>query len=204
MLTTRDRALHDARRCDWKVGFSPQGWQSNCILLQVDSANYMRNIALSHHFAKIQKHLDVLGDAIDGDISVGKPSQMRNIFYWLGFDVMSDFVFSKSFGMLRTQTWHHMVVRLRQALSLLGPASPAPWLIQIAFRVAPRIYQIGDWFGMAAWTHKQIDARLQEGPEKRDNPDLVHYLLEQKGGVRTQETLLRMRGDSLNAIVAGR
>ncbi|KAK2591112.1 hypothetical protein QQS21_011200 [Conoideocrella luteorostrata] len=183
LLTTRDRAVHDARRRDWKVGFSPQ--------------------ALVYHSNKILKHLDILGDVIDDDIFAGKPSQMRDLFYWLGFDVMSDFVFSKSFGMLRTQKWHYMIIRLQRALSLLGPVSPAPWLIQIAFRAAPRVCQIGDWFEMAAWTHEQINARLETGSEKQDKPDLVHYLLEQKESVPTHERILRMRGDSLNAIVAG-
>jgi cytochrome P450 len=183
LLTTRNRELHDARRKDWKVGFSPQ--------------------ALAHHFDKILTHLDALTDAIDGSLLEGKPVRMRDMFYWLGFDVMSDFVFSKSFGMLNTQTWHHMVIRLQRALSLLGPASPAPWLIHIAFRVAPRVYQIGDWFGMAEWTHEQIRDRLEAGSEKEHKPDLVHYLLEQKGGVQTPETILKIRGDSLNAIVAG-
>lgn len=163
----------------------------------------MRSLALAYHFDKILKHLDILDTAIDGDISTEKTSEMRDLFYWLGFDVMSDFVFSKSFGMLRTQNWHYMVIRLQRALSLLGPASPAPWLIQIAFRVAPRVYQIGDWFGMAEWTHEQINTRLAAGSEKQDQPDLVHYLLEQQEGERTPEAILKMRGDSLNAIVAG-
>ncbi|KAH7326308.1 cytochrome P450 [Stachybotrys elegans] len=183
LLTTRDRGLHDARRRDWKVGFSPQ--------------------ALSNHFQKMLKHLDGLCLALDSDIAAKKPTQMRDVFYWLGFDFMGDFVFSRSFDMLGTRKWDYMVIRLQRAMSLLGPVSPAPWLIQLAFRVAPRVYQIGDWFGMAAWTHQQVAHRLDNPPKDNDGPDLVHYLLEQNEGVRTQEAILRMRGDSLNAMVAG-
>jgi hypothetical protein len=106
--------------------------------------------------------------------------------------------------MLRDHEWHYMVIRLQRALSLLGPASPAPWLIQIAFRIAPRIGQIGDWFEMTSWTHKQISARLEAGGEKQAAPDLVHYLLEKSAEPRSAEGVRRMRGDSLNAIVAGR
>ncbi|KAI9643581.1 hypothetical protein NHQ30_008202 [Ciborinia camelliae] len=159
--------------------------------------------ALAYHFAKTVKHVEILGTIIESSIVAGKPCQMRDLFYWLGFDIMGDFVFNKSFNMLNNQEWHHMVVRLQRALSLLGPASPAPWLIQIAFRIAPRIYQIGDWFEMTAWTHEQIGARLDTGFEKQPTPDLVHYLLEKSDEPRTAEGVRRMRGDSLNAIVAG-
>ena len=41
---------------------------------------------------------------------------MRDLLYWLGFDIMGDFVFNKSFNMLHDQKWHHMVVRLQLAL----------------------------------------------------------------------------------------
>ncbi|KAI1431257.1 cytochrome P450 [Xylaria sp. CBS 124048] len=183
LLTTRDRALHDERRRNWKMCFSPQ--------------------ALSFHFAKTLKHVDILDRLIESRIEANEPCQMRDLFYWLGFDVMGDFVFNKSFDMLSSGKWHHMVINLQRALALLGPVSPAPWLIQIAFRVAPRVYQIGDWFKMTAWTHVQIGERLKAGPEKQPTPDLVHYLLEQSEGPRTTESVLKMRGDSLNAIVAG-
>jgi hypothetical protein len=153
---------------------------------------------------KTAKHVEILSTIIEQHITAAKPCHMRDLFYWLGFDIMGDFVFNKSFDMLNNQDWHHMVVRLQRALSLLGPASPAPWLIQIAFRIAPRIYQIGDWFEMTAWTHQQIGARLKNGFEKQPTPDLVHYLLEKSQEPRTAEGVRRMRGDSLNAIVAGR
>ncbi|TAQ86938.1 hypothetical protein B7494_g4735 [Chlorociboria aeruginascens] len=183
LLTTRARPLHDSRRRDWKECFSPP--------------------ALAHHFAKTLTHVEILSNMIEGNIVAAKPCNMRDLFYWLGFDIMGDFIFNKSFDMLNNQEWHHMVVRLQRALSLLGPASPAPWLIQLAFRVFPRIYQIGDWFGMTDWTHEQIGERLDAGFEKQPTPDLVHYLLEKNGEPRTKEGVRRMRGDSLNAIVAG-
>ncbi|KAF7531612.1 hypothetical protein G7054_g8695 [Neopestalotiopsis clavispora] len=140
-------------------------------------------IALTLHFSKTLNHVDNLERLIDGHIKAGKPCEMRDMAYWFGFDVMGDFVFNKSFRMLSDGKWHHMVVRLQKALGLLGP--------------------IGDWFHMTGWTHKQINARLEDGFEKQPQPDLVHYLLETSDQPRTAEEILRMRGDSLNAIVAG-
>ncbi|KAK4185891.1 cytochrome P450 [Podospora australis] len=186
LLTTRNRAVHDERRKDWKTCFSPP--------------------ALAEHFQKSIKHVSNLDKLLSASVTKQQPVAMRNLCYWLGFDMMGDFVMNSSFGMLETQEWHHMVVRLQKALGLLGPVSPAPWLIQLAFRVFPRVWRIKDWFEMTAWSHVQIDARLKAGWEKQPTPDLVHYLLETKvpeGHKRTQEDLLKMRGDSLNAIVAG-
>lgn len=57
---------------------------------------------------------------------------------------------------------------------------------------------------MSAWTHDQIGDRLKAGFDKQERPDLVHYLVELKDAPQTPATILRMRGDSLNAMVAGR
>lgn len=87
---------------------------------------------------------------------------------------------------------------------LVGPANPCPWLLQIAFHSLPRVWKIGDWFGMTAWTYDQIGTRLDKGFEKQSGPDLVHYLLEKSDQPRTETSMRKMRGDSLNAIIAGR
>lgn len=160
--------------------------------------------ALAYHFDKTLEHVEILSKVIEADARADRPSQMRNLLSWLSFDIMGDFIFSKSFDMLSGQEWHHVVVRLKNALSLLGIASPAPWLIQLAFRIGPPIWKIGDWHKSAAWIHKQIGARLETSFDKKFKPDLVYYLMEQNGVSRTPENVLRMRGDSLNAIVAGR
>ncbi|KAK0634267.1 cytochrome P450 [Bombardia bombarda] len=183
LLTTRDRVLHDIRRKEWKECFSPK--------------------ALAFHFQKSVAQVAILDKVLAANAEAGKPCDMRDLFYWLGFDIMGDFIFNKSFDMLVTQEWHHMVIGLQRALSLLGPTNPAPWLIQLAFHVFPRIYQIGDWFRMTAWCYDQIGTRLEDGFEKQPTPDLVHYLLEKSDAPRTADSVNRMRGDSLNAIVAG-
>lgn len=160
--------------------------------------------ALASHAEKALKHADVLEEAIHADASAGRPSAMRDLFYWYGFDLMGDFVMNKPFGMLREKKWQHMVVRLQHALSVLGPASPAPWLIQLAFRLGPKIYQVRSWNLMAKWSWDEIHARLRDGFEKQPAPDLIHYLLEETNRSGDLESLYTMRGDTLQAIVAGR
>lgn len=74
---------------------------------------------------------------------------------------MGDFVFNKPFNMLQDQKWHHIIVLLQRALSLLGPFSAVPWLIQIGFKLMPRVWILKDWFDMVAWCEKQMHERLQ-------------------------------------------
>lgn len=57
---------------------------------------------------------------------------------------------------------------------------------------------------MVAWTNEQIRTRLNAGFEKQSAQDLVYYLMEKGDQPRSAEGVRRMRGDSLNAIVAGR
>jgi hypothetical protein len=83
------------------------------------------------------------------------------LFYWLGFDRMGDFIFSQTFNMLSRQEWHYIIVLMQRALSLLGPLSPVPWFIHIAFKLFPRVWILKDWFRMVAWCEEQMLKRLQ-------------------------------------------
>jgi hypothetical protein len=86
---------------------------------------------------------------------------MKNLLYWFGFDAMGDFVLSDSFNMLRDESWHHILQKGRNAMSLLGPLGPTPWLFQIALRLLPRVWVIKDWYGMVQWAEVQMKNRLE-------------------------------------------
>ncbi|KAF6811049.1 cytochrome p450 [Colletotrichum sojae] len=184
LVTTRVKPIHAARRREWNRGFSAQ--------------------ALIQHESKILKYIEQLDSCIAADAAAGVASEVRNLFFWFGFDVMGDFVFSKSFDMLHQQQWHHIIVRLQRALSLLGPFSPAPWLIQVGFKLAPRVGVLRDWFDMVEWCERQMRARLDDEKPKPVVPDLAYYLMEMDDGqTGMQDRLTWLFGDSLLAIVAG-
>ncbi|KAK2053246.1 cytochrome P450 [Colletotrichum caudatum] len=185
LVTTRVKPIHAARRREWNRGFSAQ--------------------ALVQHETKILKWIEQLDICIEADAKAHTPSDVRDLFFWFGFDVMGDFVFSKSFDMLHQQQWHHIIVRLQRALSLLGPFSPAPWLIQVGFKLGPRVSVLKDWFDMVAWCERQMRVRLDDATPKPGAPDLAHYLMELNDGQteQQQDRLTWLFGDSLLAIVAG-
>ncbi|GKT57817.1 cytochrome P450 [Colletotrichum tofieldiae] len=184
LVTTRIKPIHAARRREWNRGFSAQ--------------------ALIQHESKILKYIEQLDLCIEADAKARVPSEVRDLFFWFGFDVMGDFVFSKSFDMLHQQQWHHIIVRLQRALSLLGPFSPAPWLIQVGFKLGPRVNVLKDWFDMVAWCERQMRVRLDDATPKPAMPDLAHYLMElDDGQTEKKDRLTWLFGDSLLAIVAG-
>lgn len=158
------------------------------------------------HEAKTLKYIDQLDQCIEADARSGKVTDMRNLLLWFGFDAMGEFVFSKSFGMLEKQQWHHIIVRLQRALSLLGPLSSVPWLVQIAFKLAPRISVLKDWSDTVAWCQLQMRERCANG-STHQSQDLSHYLMEKDSkdqeGVDADKWAWAA-GDSLLAIVAGR
>ncbi|KAM0254291.1 hypothetical protein ACHAQJ_006931 [Trichoderma viride] len=185
LVTTRNKPVHAARRREWNSGFTTK--------------------ALLEHEAKILKYVDKLDQCIEADAKSEKVTDMRNLLLWFGFDIMGEFVFSKSFGMLEKQEWHHIIVRLQRALSLLGPLSPVPWLIQIAFKLAPRISVLKDWFDTVAWCQSQMGERLADGSANLSQ-DLSYYLMEKDSedrGLLDSDKWLWAAGDSLLAIVAG-
>ena len=124
--------------------------------------------------------------------------------------------------MLQDREWHHIVVLLQRALSLLGPFSPVPWLLQLGLNCMPRIWVVKDWFDMIAWCELQMRERVkvvlnvhndlnwfsddcQEPQGKIVEPDVAHYLVED---ARTKqfgkESWAWLNEDSLLVIVAGR
>ncbi|KAI0838421.1 cytochrome P450 [Hypoxylon sp. FL0890] len=184
LVSARNKDVHAARRREWVRGFTSK--------------------ALLQHEEKVLKHVDELERRIDHDALLRKPSEVRDLFYWFGFDAMGDFVFNKSFNMLHDQKWHYIVLRLQRALSLLGPLSPAPWLVQLGLRLGPRTWVLGDWHDSVEWAKNTMRARIEEGSAKQPAPDLTQYMMEEPGAEAiTEEKLYWMHGDSLLAIVAG-
>ncbi|KAJ5716177.1 hypothetical protein N7493_008088 [Penicillium malachiteum] len=181
LVTARMKKLHGARRRQWNRGFT--------------------SLALDEYQSRLIPLIDQLERCIDGDISTEKVSEMTDLLYWIGFDRMGDFIFSRTFNMLSQKEWHHVIVLLQRALSLLGPLSPLPWLLHICFKLLPRIWILKDWFCMVSWCEKQLTERLEFNEKTPKVLDVAHYLLEDARENPHQFPWLT--GDSILAIVAG-
>jgi hypothetical protein len=169
-----------------------------------ENPNRVLTAALAQHEDKILKHIENLDQCIERDALSKKTSEMRDLCFWFSFDAMGDFVFNKSFNMLSSHKWHYVIVRLQNALSLLGPLSPAPWLVQLGLRLGPKVWVLKDWHDSVAWAKGEMRTRLEDGLENQKAPDLTYYLMEQEEKPSFKDSLYWMQGDSLLAIVAGR
>lgn len=87
---------------------------------------------------------------------------------------MGEFIFSRTFNMLSRREWHHIIVLMQRALSLLGPLSPIPWFIHIAFKLFPRVWILKDWFRMVAWCEERMLERLEASIIIQKFSNIVH------------------------------
>ncbi|KAL9133026.1 MAG: hypothetical protein Q9175_005796 [Cornicularia normoerica] len=177
--TTRSKKEHDQRRRTWDHAFTVK--------------------ALEGYELRIQKFGELLEKHIAS--TAGIPIDVSTWFYFLSFDVMGDFAFAKSFGMLEDKEWHYAVLMLRRALNLLGPFSSVPWVIQLAFSF-PFIPIVRDWNKMIKWCADRMTDRIQADVDK---PDISSFLIDgSKKKNRLKQDRFWLNGDSVALIVAGR
>ncbi|KAL3476861.1 cytochrome P450 [Aspergillus californicus] len=179
LVTTREKELHRDRRRRWNRGFTVK--------------------ALAQYKSKILTPIAQLDTVIKSNIATETVSEVSDLLFWLTFDRMGEFVLGRSFGMLRNKSWHSIILLLQKAMSLLGPLGPTPWVVQIAFKLMPRVGGLGDWFTMVAWCESQVrKIRIPDEIDPR-TAILAHYLKDGSGGMGSEA----LTGDSISAIVAG-
>ncbi|KAI1740506.1 cytochrome P450, partial [Xylaria scruposa] len=179
--TTRSTKDHDARRRVWDRGFSIK--------------------ALEAYQIRIVEYAELLASRIEILAKGKRPVNVSDWFYWFTFDVMGEFAFARSFSMLQNERWHFAVTLLRNAMGLLGPFSPVPWMAQIAFYVTPWMHIVRDWLQMMKWCKDRMADRIQA---RVDRQDVSHWLIEasvKRGSLEADREWLN--GDAVTIIVAG-
>ncbi|KAI9667972.1 MAG: hypothetical protein M1821_000792 [Bathelium mastoideum] len=179
LFAARNKAIHMKRRRTWQYGFSPS--------------------AIEHHEEKVLRWVDELDKQLERRARDGSVVNATDFFLWFTFDLMGDFTFSKSFGMLETQQWHNIIVKTQNARALLGPLTATPWLLHIGVKILPRVLWVKDWYDSVEWCQAQMVERLSKGAPS-GVPDLTSYFMESNRGDKADPWL---RGDSLLAILAG-
>ena len=130
-------------------------------IIKRDTRTLLTGLALDGYQERALRFVDQLDCCIEADVAAGRVSEVTDLLYWFGFDRMGDFIFNKTFDMLSRQRWHHVILLLQRALSILGPLGPVPWLVQIAFKVLPRVGILKDWFDMMTWCEAQMLDRMK-------------------------------------------
>lgn len=90
-----------------------------------------------------------------------RPIVMNDLMYFFAFDSMGDFAFSEDFGMMKNQRWHSSIAKLRSALTLLGPFSPAIWIPRLGFAFIPTFWKVGHWFHMLEFCDQCMSRRMK-------------------------------------------
>ncbi len=139
--TTRSKPDHDKRRRIWNHGFSAK--------------------ALAMYEDRVTEYAEKLENRIADLAAKNQPVNVSSWFYWFTFDVMGEFAFARSFGMLQNEEWHFAVIMLRKAMRLLGPLSPVPWLAQIGFNIVPWLWVVRDWLAMLDWCRERMSERIK-------------------------------------------
>ncbi|KAL8670626.1 MAG: hypothetical protein Q9168_004837 [Polycauliona sp. 1 TL-2023] len=176
--TYRGKTEHKHRRRIWDHAFTTE--------------------ALENHNIHIKAYAHQLENIISNKI--GEPVNVNRLCYWFSFDVMGQFAFSRSFGMLETQAWHHVIQILRAGLRMVGPLTPVPWLVRIGFDL-PVMSVIRDFQKMEAWCAAQMDERIESHGDQSDvSSYLINWSLQHN---RISQDKPILYGDAIAIIIAG-
>lgn len=64
---------------------------------------------------------------------------------------------------MEKREYHAAIRKLRSAITLLGPFSPAIWIPRLGFAFIPGLWKVKDWFGMLAFCDSCMERRMKVG-----------------------------------------
>jgi hypothetical protein len=80
---------------------------------------------------------------------------MNDLLYQMTFDVLIDIGFGQTNEEVRDGA-----SKLGGSLSILGPTTPSPWILRIAFALFPRVWNIPRWFKFLDMTQSIVMKRI--------------------------------------------
>jgi hypothetical protein len=119
----------------------------------------IRNAAINQYTTRALYYVSKIEEIVAKDAAAGQATDVSEIIRWFSFDFMGDFVFGTSFHLIDNQEWHWIVLRLQNAMNLLGPFSPVPWLIQLSLHLMPFFPMTRNFLEMSSWCKQQMDRR---------------------------------------------
>jgi cytochrome P450 len=179
----RDQDAHDKRRRLWVQAVSAKNLPT-----------YERHIA--DHAATLEKVVRAQADAA-ANVS------FRDLACWFAFDNMGMFLMSESFDMIRDQSDHWVVDKMRRALTMLGLCQYVPWTSQLGFKYGRGLSLVRDYHATMRW----CGDRMKDCADGKhgDAVNIGSYLVADsvRNGTVEQDRNLLM-GEGIIGIVAGR
>ncbi|KAF2653512.1 putative benzoate 4-monooxygenase cytochrome P450 [Lophiostoma macrostomum CBS 122681] len=174
---TRIPEIHRVRRRLWDQGLSAKALQTYQDKINAKVKQLKANI-----FQRLETKINC-----------------TELFVYFGFDVMGEFAFGESFGMLESNRQHAGIQIIKKGMLVVGRFTPVPWLI-LLLQSLPFVK--ADWYRLQAFAHEQVLKRIAM---KRDDQDVISKLIE--GGRdpddATKIDMHWLLGDALTMIVAG-
>lgn len=133
-----------------------------------------RAVAMKDYLPDVRRQVAKLKDVISK--SNEAPINMSDLMQMFAFDSMGHFCYDRSFDQIERNQWHDAAVKQRSALSLLGPFTPLPWAIIMAFRFFPGSWKVKDWNDMAGFCEGTMQERITVSPgaiERRMSMKLI-------------------------------
>ena len=193
--STRDYAVHEARRRVWDRGFSVKGHILFPFTIVHQNLLTHNAIALRDYEGRVTQYTYDLMSKFA--LFAGKPIDASAWFNYYSFDVMGDFAFGKSFNMLQTGSYHYAITWLDSSMTLLGRFTPIAWAVPVG-AIAPIVGATFRRF--IRFCNAQLDERRVAGSKV---PDITSWLLKAAPDVNDLEATKWLHGDSRLIIVAG-
>ncbi|KAJ4344386.1 uncharacterized protein N0V89_012126 [Didymosphaeria variabile] len=122
---------------------------------------FLDRAAIKQYYQRITTHALELESIISAQKA--KPIVMNDLLYQMTFDVLKDI----GFGQANMEIKDGASV-LGGSLSILGPTTPSPWILRMAFALFPGAWNIPHWFKFLAFTQSIVEKRIQSEPESVD------------------------------------
>ena len=160
LVSTRDPKEHETRRRIWDKGFTKAGMGpvSSILMIKTTDSAYVK--AVLEYAERTSVHVNKLSDIVSEKAGSGSRINVTELFSWFSFDVMGDFVFCESFGMLDRRERSLVIQQLRSAMNLLGPFGPMPWLAHMVLSLLPQTWRMKDWWAVKNWASNQMRRQI--------------------------------------------
>ncbi|CAH0051225.1 unnamed protein product, partial [Clonostachys solani] len=164
---SRDPAIHVARAKVWNKATAP-GRRFLSPICRPVSLLTLTPAAMKQYVQRISDHVLKFETAISA--LAGKPTVVNDLIYDMSFDIIADI----GFGTRELDSREGADV-VGNALTIIGPTVPGPWITRLALSLFPGLWRLPHWMMLFGYTIGIVEKRLKTKP---DGVDVASFLIE--------------------------